>query len=89
MSAMDVDAGVEEKKGGEAVVPATAAVSTERTQKGKGEGDRNIMLHPVRACSLTNRCLSTANLTILRLHSADEQAVLCSVAFCGTLDYIS
>jgi len=44
---MDVDAGVEEKKGGEAGVSATAAVSTERTQKGKGEGDRNIMLHPV------------------------------------------
>lgn len=49
MSAMDVDAGVEEKKGEERAVPATT-VSAERTQKGKGEGDRNIMLHPV--CSL-------------------------------------
>lgn len=46
MSAMDVDAGVEEKKGEERAAPA-AAMSAERTQKGKGEGDRNIMLHPV------------------------------------------
>ena len=44
---MDVDAGVEEKKGEERSSPAAAAVSAERTQKGKGEGDRNIMLHPV------------------------------------------
>lgn len=46
MSAMDVDAGVEEKKGEERSVPA-AVVPAERIQKGKGEGDRNIMLHPV------------------------------------------
>lgn len=66
MSAMDVDAGpdagVEEKKGDEPVVPAsTAAVSAERTQKGKGEGDRNIMLHPVclvSLLSLAGACLN-------------------------------
>lgn len=49
---MDVDAGVEEKKGEDGSTPAAAAVSAERTQKGKGEGDRNIMLHPVRPLRL-------------------------------------
>lgn len=54
MSAMEVDAGVEEKKGQDPAVPSTAAasaaaaVSAERIQKGKGEGQRVIMLHPVR-----------------------------------------
>lgn len=48
---MDVDAGVEEKKGEERSAPAAVAVPAERTQKGKGEGDRNIMLHPVCSCS--------------------------------------
>lgn len=55
MSSMDVDdaadPGVEEKKGEGASGPVAAAVppAPERTQKGKkGEGDRNVMLHPVR-----------------------------------------
>lgn len=59
MSSMEVDgatdAGVEECKGeslgaaGAAGSAATAgaAATGERTQKGKGEGDRNVMLHPV------------------------------------------
>lgn len=50
MSDMDVDTapvhGSEEmKNGGASLSPATAPA--ERTPKGKGEGDRNIMLHPV------------------------------------------
>lgn len=50
MSDMDVDTapvhGAEGMKdGGASLSPATAPA--ERTPKGKGEGDRNIMLHPV------------------------------------------
>lgn len=64
MSSMEIDgvtdAGVEECKGenlgaaGAAGSAATAgaAATGERTQKGKGEGDRNIMLHPV--CCVTS-----------------------------------
>lgn len=50
MSAMEVDSavdkGVEEQKGEGKAMPAAAA-APERSQKGKGEGDRNVMLHPV------------------------------------------
>lgn len=58
-SAMDVDgapdSGVEEMKGESATVSSTDASATATAaetshQKGKGEGDRNVMLHPV--CSL-------------------------------------
>lgn len=56
MSAMEVDssvdAGVEEQKGEGKAMPAAAAA--ERSQKGKGEGDRNVMLHPV--CCLLQLC---------------------------------
>lgn len=91
MSAMDVDTGVEEKKGGEAVVPATAAVSTERTQKGKGEGDRNIMLHPVCVClfCLVKRCFSAAYLAVLRLLAVYGQTGHPQVCCAETLDFIS
>lgn len=56
MSAMEVDstvdAGVEEQKGEGKEMPS-AAGAAERTQKGKGEGDRNVMLHPVRMLCCT------------------------------------
>ena len=48
-----VDKGVEEQKGegqampGAAGAAGAAAAAPERSQKGKGEGDRNVMLHPV------------------------------------------
>lgn len=81
---MEVDAGpdvgVEEKKGEESVVPAAAAaVAAERTQKGKGEGDRNIMLHPV--CVLpTLWCIPHAFVHLCGLGQLQK----CRIASCSS-----
>lgn len=59
MSAMEVDhvadPGVEERKGEDHTISAGA--SAHRTPKGNGEGDRNVMLHPVRFPGGTFRIL--------------------------------
>lgn len=69
---MDVDAGVEEKKGEERSTPAAAAVSAERTQKGKGEGDRNIMLHPVCSALALSLCSQVDKSTAARICSRGQ-----------------
>lgn len=71
MSAMEVDsavdAGVEEKKGEGKAMPAAAA-APERTQKGKGEGDRNVMLHPVCWTLLFTSSVLAVYITVLTIY---------------------
>lgn len=82
MSAMEVDsavdAGVEEQKGEGNTMPAAAAAA-ERTQKGKGEGDRNVMLHPV-CCTLLFKylVLAVAVLTTIASTRIIGTTVFCS-----------
>lgn len=84
MSSMEVDgatdAGVEECKGeslvaagaaGAAATAVVAAATGERTQKGKGEGDRNVMLHPVCWVSLPfPYCCRTAGVICVCCHGS-------------------
>lgn len=63
MSAMEVDgapdAGKEETKGDSSSAPA--ASSAEKSQQGKGEGDRNVTLHPVRLFAMHGMVQRTAS----------------------------